>query len=285
MAFILDSIPDFVAYVDAGLVYRVCNDAYSKESGQPKEAFVGKHVIEYLGEQGLAKVQPHVSQVLRGEFVSYEDRVDYRYTAEQEVVVNYSPHLGQDGSVKGFSVYVRNVTAQRRAEEVLRREAQYDPLTSLPNRVLFNKRLEQAISRARRISCGLAVLFIDLDGFKQINDQFGHDVGDDALRDVAGALSRHIRLDDTLARVGGDEFVLLLEDKTNEVAIEALARKVIGSVSSMATPAIRQAQIGASVGIAFFPDHASTARELMIRADEAMYMAKRRGKNRYYVFK
>ena len=99
----------------------------------------------------MAKIQPHVERVLKGELVTYEDRIDYRYLAQQDVQVQYTPHQSKEGAVKGFSVYVRNITAQRRAEGMLRQQAQHDPMTALPNRILFNERLDQAIGRANRI--------------------------------------------------------------------------------------------------------------------------------------
>jgi len=282
LAFILDAIPDYVAYVDSDLVYRFCNAVYSSESGMPLETFIGQHVTEFVGKEGLNRIRPHVDRVLRGEAVTYDDRIDYRFKSQQDVEVFYTPHLSPDDFVKGFSVYVRNITTQRRAEETLRRQAQYDPLTNIPNRILFNKRLEQAISRADRIDSRLAILFIDLDGFKQVNDEMGHEVGDQVLREVAGTFVEHLRGNDTLARIGGDEFVLLVEDLESEHQAKRLADKLIESVSRLDIPVLRRVRIGSSIGIALYPDHADNATELLIRADEGMYEAKRQGKNRYF---
>jgi diguanylate cyclase (GGDEF)-like protein len=223
-----------------------------------------------------------VDRVLQGQLVTYDDRIDYRYKTKQDVEVRYTPHKAPDDSLKGFSVYVRNITAQRRAEETLLRQAQYDPLTNLPNRIFFNKRLEQALKRAKRMNGRFAILFIDLDGFKQVNDEMGHEVGDQVLRDVAGTFVEHLRGNDTLARIGGDEFVLLVEDLQAENQVESLANKLIDAVTLLDTPALNRVKIGSSIGIALYPDHAENANELLIRADEGMYEAKRQGKNRYY---
>jgi len=283
LAFILDSIPDHVSYVNADLTYQVCNQKYEIETGRTREAFLGKHVVEFTGEQGFSRIQPHVERVLKGELVTYEDRIDYRYLAQQDVQVQYTPHQSKEGAVKGFSVYVRNITAQRRAEEMLRQQAQHDPLTALPNRILFNERLEQAIGRANRIRSQFAVMFIDLDGFKQVNDVLGHEAGDQVLRDVARNLSQTLRRNDTLARIGGDEFVLLVEDLQSLEQATSLADKVVESVSNLRTPALRNVEIGASIGIALYPDHGSDTRALLVRADEAMYEAKREGKGSYFL--
>ncbi|QYZ67308.1 MAG: GGDEF domain-containing protein [Gammaproteobacteria bacterium (ex Lamellibrachia satsuma)] len=284
MAFILDSVPDYVSYVNADLTYQVCNRKYEIETGRTREAFLGKHVVEFMGEQGFAKIQQHVERVLKGELVTYEDRIDYRYLAQQDVQVQYAPHRSKEGAVIGFSVYVRNSTARRRAEEMLRRQAQHDPLTDLPNRILFNERLGQAIGRANRIRSQLAVLFIDLDGFKQVNDVLGHESGDQVLRDVARNLSQTLRSNDILARIGGDEFVLLVEDLQGLEQVKILADKMIESITHLRTPALQKVRISASIGIALYPDHGSDTRILLVRADEAMYQAKRHGKGCYFLY-
>ncbi len=284
MTFILDSIPDYVSYVDADLTYRLCNRKYETEKGMAREKFLGKHVVAFVGKQGLASIQPYVDRVLKGELVTYEDHIDYKYLAEQDVQVQYAPQQSEDGAVIGFSVYVRNITSQHRAEEMLRRQAQHDPLTDLPNRILFNARLEQAIGRANRISGQLAVLFIDLDGFKQVNDRFGHEVGDQVLQDVANKLIENVRCSDTLARIGGDEFVLLIEDFQNLEQARSLADKIVESISSLHTPALQKVRISASIGISLYPDHGNDPRTLLVRADEAMYEAKRRGKHCYFLY-
>jgi len=284
IVFTLDSVPDFVSYVDSDLFYKLCNRKYEIEKGVTRETFLGKHVVEFMGEQGFAKIQRHVERVLKGELVTYDDRIDYRYMAQQDVQVQYAPQKSKDGTVIGFSVCVRNITAQRRAEEMLRRQAQHDPLTDLPNRILFNERLEQAIARAERMKSRFAVLFIDLDGFKQVNDALGHEVGDHVLQVVAQDLLQTLRRNDTLARIGGDEFVLLAEDYQSLEQVESLADKVVASVSNLVTPALRNIKIGASVGIAIFPDHGSDARTLLVRSDEAMYEAKVHGKSRFFIY-
>jgi len=225
-----------------------------------------------------------VERVLKGELVTYDDHIDYKFLPQQDVHVQYAPHKSNDGSVSGFSVYVRNITAQRHAEKMLRRQAQHDPLTDLPNRILFNERLEQAIDRAAHMESRFAVLFIDLDGFKQVNDALGHEVGDHVLQVVAQNLLQTLRRSDTLARIGGDEFVLLAEDFQTLEQMKSLAVKVVASVSDLVTPALRNIKIGASVGIALYPDHGTDARTLLVRADEAMYEAKVHGKSRYLFY-
>ncbi|RLB53581.1 MAG: hypothetical protein DRJ42_11590 [Deltaproteobacteria bacterium] len=282
LAFILDSIPDHISYVARDLTYRVCNQRYEAEQGVNRDALVGKHVTEFVGEAGFDKLRPHVERALKGELVTYDNRMDYRYMKEQDVQVQYAPHRAEDGTVLGFSVYVRNITAQRRAEEMLRRQAQHDPLTDLPNRILFDDRLKQVIARANRAGKQFAVLFIDLDEFKQVNDALGHEAGDQVLRDVAQNLRQTIRRSDTLARIGGDEFVLLAEEFDHADQVKTLAEKMVEAISNLPSPALQAMKVGASIGIALYPDHGEDARTLLVRADEAMYEAKQHGKGRCF---
>jgi diguanylate cyclase (GGDEF)-like protein len=144
---------------------------------------------------------------------------------------------------------------------------------------MFNQRLEQAIAQAQRHEKRLAVMFIDLDRFKLINDTLGHEAGDHLLREVAQRLTESLRTGDIVARLGGDEFVVLLEDLTYSTAVAAVAEKLIGALTSNFTIAEREVHVSASIGIASFPDDAKDMRSLMKFADIAMYRAKEQGRN------
>ncbi|MDR3436505.1 diguanylate cyclase domain-containing protein [Telmatospirillum sp.] len=164
--------------------------------------------------------------------------------------------------------------ASRLTQAELRRLAHHDPLTGLPNRLLLDDRLEVAIGRAARNQTLLAVIFIDLDGFKQINDTYGHAVGDRVLVNVANRLRDCVRLSDTVARMGGDEFVAVLEQISDEREIRRLAAKVVGSVSLPVSLDGIEVSVGASLGIAVYPKDGADAASLLDKADEAMYRAK-----------
>ena len=151
--------------------------------------------------------------------------------------------------------------------------AYHDPLTDLPNRALLHERLEQAILRSHRDEKGLALLIVDLDGFKEINDAYGHHAGDQVLQEVASRLKGTLRASDTVARLGGDEFAVLLP-ATDVNRAELAARKVLHDLEHPFTADGRAVMASASIGIAGFPIHASTAQELLQRADAAMYTAK-----------
>lgn len=187
--------------------------------------------------------------------------------------------------VRYVSVF-HDITEQRRKDERIRHLAFHDALTGLPNRALFQDRLEQAIARAHRDSGRLSVTFIDLDGFKGINDSFGHDVGDLLLQEVANRLKHRMRRDvDTVARLGGDEFVVLMEDLKDPENCACLAGEIITDVQQPMDLRGNTLRVGASMGMAFFPEDGSEALELMQRADTAMYAAKAAGKCTYRFFR
>jgi len=170
------------------------------------------------------------------------------------------------------------------AEEKLRFVATHDALTGLPNRVMFGQRLDHAIAQAQRQRRRLAVLFLDLDRFKVINDTLGHEFGDALLREVARRLRENLRASDTVARLGGDEFVVLLEDVTEPLFVGTVAQKIIAALSEGYVLAGREYHVTASVGASTFPDDAADAATLLKNADIAMYRAKEQGRNTFQFY-
>lgn len=166
-------------------------------------------------------------------------------------------------------------------EAALARLAHHDPLTGLPNRTAFLERLEQAVALARRHHSQLALLFIDLDRFKPVNDSLGHDAGDQLLQEVALRLRSSVRQSDVVGRIGGDEFLVLLSDVDSRESVTRVAQKCIEAMAAPFRLGDSSVHIGASVGIALFPDHGASSTELITRADAAMYDAKNEGRNTY----
>ncbi|HEV7391853.1 MAG TPA: EAL domain-containing protein [Burkholderiales bacterium] len=171
-----------------------------------------------------------------------------------------------------------------KAEEAVKYVAMHDTVTHLPNRVMFNQGLEQAIARAQRHERQLALMFIDLDRFKIINDTLGHEIGDVLLRDVAQRLKDNLRAGDMVARLGGDEFVVLLEDVEDAAAIGSVAEKLIAALSSNFIIAGREVHVTASIGLSTYPVDAQDMRSLMKYADIAMYRAKEQGRNTFQFY-
>ncbi len=174
--------------------------------------------------------------------------------------------------------------AKQEAESKLQQQALTDELTGLPNRRLLSDRLDQILARARRDSCTVALLYIDLDGFKLVNDSLGHPVGDLLLREVSKRLRARIRASDTLARLGGDEFTVILSKIAEKQEAELVATALLGALAAKFVIEGQEITIGASIGISLFPNDGADADQLLQHADSAMYAAKRNGKNQVRIF-
>jgi diguanylate cyclase (GGDEF)-like protein/PAS domain S-box-containing protein len=192
--------------------------------------------------------------------------------------------LRRERHVRGVVLNARDVTERVQLEDELTRQAFHDGLTDLANRALFRDRLDQALARSARSQEPLAVLLVDLDGFKQVNDSLGHGAGDQLLQEVASRFTRVTRPADTLARLGGDEFALLLEDTREEAAV-GVARRLLELVSEPVSIAGRELALGASIGIVIHDDQSADGEDLVRHADVAMYAAKEAGRGRYEVFR
>ena len=190
----------------------------------------------------------------------------------------------QWGNEIQFSAFIRDITKRKKSAEQLFNLAHYDVVTDLPNRLLFNDRLEQEIKKSQRTNSQLAVLLLDLDHFKEVNDTLGHDKGDLLLKQVAQRLKICIRDTDTLARLGGDEFTLILPFSDDLHIVERVAQQIL---MSLAEPFLLEASpvyISASMGVTVFPIDGQSIKELLKNADQAMYSAKNGGRNRYNYF-
>jgi len=180
-----------------------------------------------------------------------------------------------------FVAVYSDISALKKSEERLGHLAHHDPLTDLPNRVLLDVRMEHAIARARRFGKKLGVIFLDLDNFKNVNDSLGHKAGDDLLKEIARLLRTIMRSDDTVARISGDEFVLLIEDIEHSEAIIQIIEKVLHAFDRQFSISGQSIRVTASLGVSLFPDDGEDNSILMRNADAAMYLAKSEGRNTY----
>lgn len=199
------------------------------------------------------------------------------YHAEKTI----TPIRDGAGRITHFSSIEKDVTERFQAQERIEYLALHDTLTGLANRMLLMDRLRAAVAMARRKHKRFGVFFLDLDGFKPINDEFGHKGGDLVLHQVGRRMAELVRESDTVARIGGDEFVMLLDDLEDDQAIAAVAEKLLAAVGEPIAVYEAQRRIGASIGIAVYPEHGADEDSLLQAADRAMYEAKRLGKNRY----
>lgn len=219
-----------------------------------------------------------------------EYKAEYRIRSKNGSMVWVAGHgkaVSRDASGKALRIVgvTRDITVSKKIEDTIWRMAHFDHLTGLPNRILLKDRIEQAIHQAQRHERQLAVFYMDLDGFKQVNDTLGHEGGDDLLQKVASRLSGLLRSTDTLARMGGDEFILLMHDVQNQEDANTLAQKIMTALQSHFRVRRMDCMIGCSIGIAIFPADGKDASSLISNADKAMYQAKAAGKNRVMFYR
>lgn len=288
---VADSVPAMLAYWGADQRNRFANRAYVTWFGVHPEDLLGKTMEELLGPIYPLNL-PYIEGVLRGEPQQFDREIpDPAGGPPRYSQANYIPHI-VDGEVRGFSVLVADITLRRRLEEQLL-EAQkqahflatHDTLTALPNRALLEDTAHQVIELARRNERHVGLLFLDLDGFKEVNDRFGHTCGDELLIEVARRLELTLRRSDLVTRVGGDEFVMLLPDLEKREAAMMVAQKLVSTFAE--EPFLVQGRplhVTFSIGIALFPDDGCDLRMLMTNADVALADAKRNGKNRWTLF-
>jgi diguanylate cyclase (GGDEF)-like protein len=213
-----------------------------------------------------------------------EELITTKAGEEFHVILTVSASLNESTNSIYFVCIFTDITAQKHAEKELRYLANYDHLTDLPNRSLLLDRIKHAMDYSARMSQSIALFFIDLDRFKQVNDSLGHDCGDLLLQEVTRRLKAVLRVDDTVARIGGDEFVVLLESFRGHGQLGRVAQKVITAVGEPVLLNGNTVSVGASIGIALFPEDAKDSDELLRHADVAMYHSKQLGRNTFQFY-
>lgn len=261
------------------------NDAFCRISGHERRDVIGR-TPSFLksGEQSAEVYRQLWQNVLAGKVWHgkiVEARKDgSRYTADETI----TPLRDSGGAVRYFVAVQQDVTQRELAHEHERYLARHDVLTGLPNRAMLREIVQRAISNASRTQQLVAIMFIDLDGFKPVNDQYGHAVGDQLLTAVAERLRGAVRQSDTVARVGGDEFVALATGIDSREGASGLAGKLLDSLAAPFLVRGKKLVIRASVGIAMFPADGADGETLINNADQAMYRAKLEGGQRHEFF-
>jgi diguanylate cyclase (GGDEF)-like protein/PAS domain S-box-containing protein len=197
------------------------------------------------------------------------------------IAISGEPIFDSSGAFKGYRGVGKEISERKQDEERIQFLANHDALTSLANRAMFGEVLNIAIQNARRYNRSFAVLFIDLDGFKIINDTLGHDAGDKLLQEMGGRLTQTVRSSDVVARLGGDEFVVLVQEVAEPKQVAAVARKILSALAKPMDMQGQECRVTASIGICMYPSEAQDEKALMKNADIAMYRAKEDGKNNY----
>ncbi|MGI8552224.1 MAG: EAL domain-containing protein [Dehalococcoidia bacterium] len=279
---------DIVAVLDSAGILRYLSPSVERVLGYPPAELIGTALVDLLHPED-GDLGPLSLPDLTGKYSPAEGPAVYRVTHHDgtwHYLETLFTNLLEDPSVAGVVLNARDISIRKSLEEQLTHQAFYDALTGLPNRSLFRDRLAHALGRTRREGGSVAVLFLDLDGLKLVNDSLGHAVGDDLLVAVGQRLTASVRPGDTVARLGGDEFTVLVEELTNLADLMQVAERIIAELRIPFTLKNREVFISASVGIAIGShDSAGDQPETLIReADTALYQAKARGKARAVVF-
>lgn len=278
---LFDLAADCLMILDLDGTIRDINRTAHERLGYTRDEMVGMHITRLDPPEFAAKVPKRLDDIEKGNAVFESAHLRKDGTA-MPVEIN-SRVIELDGKKVFFSI-IRDITGRKTAEQKIAQLAHFDVLTKLPNRTLFYDRLDQAVARTKRYQQKFAVLFLDLDGFKQVNDVFGHHVGDCLLGMVAERLAGSARDMDTVARVGGDEFVFILNNVDHPDNAVLVANKILESLSHPFVVNGNTCLIGCSIGISIFPDDTDNPEILVRMADDAMYLAKKSGKNSYQFF-
>ncbi|MBS1246739.1 MAG: response regulator, partial [Proteobacteria bacterium] len=281
----LEQTADSVVITDRQGTIEYVNPGFEKTTGYSRDEALGQTPrLVKSGKQGAGFYKKLWDTILAGDVYSevfVNRRKDGGLYYEEKTI---SPLKDAAGQVTHFVATGKDVTERMQTQERLQHMAQHDALTELPNRALFLDRLKQALARARWHKRLVAVLFVDMDRFKTINDTLGHEIGDKLLQALAERFSVSVREGDTVARFGGDEFVVLLDDVASEKDIGALAQKVIEMLAPPFEIGGQSLYITASIGVSMYPNDGEDSTTLLKNADIAMYRAKDLGKNTYQFY-
>jgi diguanylate cyclase (GGDEF)-like protein/PAS domain S-box-containing protein len=298
---LVDSSPDIIYTLDANGCFTFINNRVYALLGYHRSELIGKHYSVLVHEADMERAN-YVLNEGRMEFVrsrGVELRLKSKRDEYQARIFSIELVLTDLGSIDGFDVagvepeqrkltgtycVARDITERKRADEQIAYQAYHDILTDLPNRALFNDRLGLALLQARRNQSLLAVLFIDLDRFKVVNDTFGHGVGDVLLQHVALRLKGCLRRCDTLSRIGGDEFTAILPELSSPQDAALIGEKFVACLREPFTLAGQTVHVSASIGVTLYPGDGKSIEELLRNADVAMYHMKSTGKNGYAFF-
>ena len=286
----LESIGDGVVTTDTEARVVYLNPVAEKLTGWSNAEAAGRPLLEVfrIVNESSRKLVPNPVEVVleHGEIFGLANHtlLISRDGPEYSIEDSAAPIRDHDGTVLGVILVFHDVSETRKMNSKMAYLAEHDFLTDLPNRLLLNDRLAQALTMARRDGEHVAVMFLDLDNFKNINDSLGHEVGDQLLKMVAKRLEGCLRNSDTISRQGGDEFMILLPEMTDHFAPAEVAEKLLTAASTPYSIGIQEIRITVSIGIAVYPDDGDTAETLTKSADAAMYHAKALGRNNYQFF-
>lgn len=277
-----DNLPVLIAYLDRERKVLFLNATFQHWFGIDPQPLMGRHLVDGIGADHYYTAEPHLDRAYRGEMVTYELKArvnDSLHTLETTFV----PELGPDGEVLGIYSLTHDTTHMKEIEQRLKQLARIDSLTGIANRLMFEEILQLAIVRARRSRKPLALAYLDIDHFKQVNDTRGHGAGDLVLKEFAIRLIGSVRATDTVARLAGDEFVIVFEQLDNVEEAARLAAKIVDAIRPPFTLEGTPRHVTTSMGLALHDGNEESAAQLVARADAALYTAKRNGRDGYAI--
>jgi diguanylate cyclase (GGDEF)-like protein/PAS domain S-box-containing protein len=276
---VTDNLPVLITYVDADETLRFMNGTFHDWLGVDLEKSIDRPLVEVVGAEHYAARREHLHAALAGRRVEFEVVSD-TLIGPRNLQTVYIPDLRADGSARGVFTLATDVTALKNVERQLQRLARIDTLTGLANRRQFDELLEQALARPRRAKRPLALIFLDIDHFKTINDTHGHGVGDAVLKECATRLQASLRETDVAARLSGDEFVVILDGLVASDEAVGVATKLLQAIRVPMALGGQQLDVSASMGLAWLDGQVEIdAQALMLRADRALYRAKDGGRD------
>jgi len=272
---LFENAPDGVTVVDSRGYIVDSNTIDQTLIGLSQEDMIGKHITQYLSEESKRLFFKRVSSLMESGMIEVESTIINKRGETIPVWRKATAIYDKAGNYHGAIVHTRDITKRKIMENELKRLAEFDHLTQVPNRQLFSEHLKYAIAQAKRHNNRLALLFIDLDEFKQINDNHSHSAGDLLLKEVAKRIPQQIRETDSIGRIGGDEFLVLLSNIESIENAMRIAEKIYSVIDQpFDIPGYPSLNISSSIGVAVYPDHASDDGRLMMLADDAMYKVK-----------
>jgi diguanylate cyclase (GGDEF)-like protein/PAS domain S-box-containing protein len=270
--------------IDAGARTSFVNPKMAQMLGYAIEEMLGQPLVAFMDEEGRAILERNIARRQQGVAERHEFKFLRKDGSGLWATLATNPIFDAAGAYRGALALVSDITASRATAELIWHQANFDALTALPNRHMFLERLGQEVKKARREESLLALLFIDLDGFKEVNDTLGHQQGDALLVEAARRIGLCVRTSDTVARLGGDEFTVILSGLDQVGGVDRIVQNMLAMLNRPFTLGTAQPSISASIGIALYPADAPGADELLCNADQAMYAAKQAGRNRYSYF-
>ena len=281
---VTDNLPVLITYVDSDEVLRFMNATFRDWLGIDLDKAIDRPLAEVVGAEHYAARREHLRTALGGRRVEFEV-VSPTLNGPRNLQTVYIPDLRDDGTTRGIFTLSTDVTALKNVERDLQRLARVDTLTGLANRRQFDELLEQSLARYRRAKRPMALIFLDIDHFKTINDTHGHAVGDSVLKEFAGRLQSSLRETDVAARLSGDEFVVILDGLGARDEAVAVANKLLQAIRAPMAIGERTLDVTASMGLAWLDGTGDVdAKSLMVRADRALYRAKDGGRDALAVF-